>query len=58
MQAAERMLSSEIKDDLTGILFSSQRALSEPALPLGAEAKLRSVCELAEQVRSRLDHAR
>lgn len=58
MQAAERMLSSEIKDALTGILLSSQLALSEPALPPGAEAKLRSVCELAEQMRSRLEHAR
>jgi hypothetical protein len=58
MQAAERILSSEIKDALTGILLSSQLALSEPALPPGAQAKLRSVCELAEQVRSRLEHAR
>ena len=58
MLAAERILSSEIKDALTGILLSSQLALSEPALPPGAEAKLRSVCELAEQVRSRLEHAR
>ena len=58
MQAAERILSSEIKDALTGILLSSQLALSEPALPPAAQAKLRSVCELAEQVRSRLEHAR
>lgn len=58
MLAAERILSSEIKDALTGILLSSQLALSEPALPPAAEAKLRSVCELAEQVRSRLEHAR
>ena len=58
MQAAERILSSEIKDALTGILLSSQLALNEPALPPAAEAKLRSVCELAEQVRSRLEHAR
>jgi hypothetical protein len=58
MQAAERTLSSEIKDALTGILLSSQLALSEPALPPGAEAKLRSVCELAEQMRSRLEQAR
>ena len=58
MLAAERILSSEIKDALTGILLSSQLALSEPALPPGAQAKLRSVCELAEQVRSRLEQAR
>ena len=58
MLAAERMLSSEIKDALTGILLSSQLALSEPALPPAAEAKLRSVCELAEQMRLRLEHAR
>ena len=58
MQAAERMLSSEIKDALTGILLTSQLALTEPALPPAAEAKLRSVCELAEQMRLRLEHAR
>jgi len=58
MQTAERMLSSEIKDALTGILLTSQLALSEPALPPAAEAKLRSVCELAEQMRLRLEHAR
>ena len=58
MQAAARMLSSEIKDALTGILLSSQLALAEPALPPAAEAKLRSVWELAEQMRLRLEHAR
>lgn len=58
MQAAERMLSSEIKDALTGILLSSQLALEEPALPPAAQAKLRSVWELAEQMRLRLEHAR
>lgn len=58
MLAAERILSSEIKDALTGILLTSQLALNEPALPPAAEAKLRSVCELAEQVRSRLEHPR
>lgn len=57
MQAAERILSSEIKDALTGILLTSQLALSEPALPPAAQAKLRSVCELAEQMRLRLEHA-
>ena len=58
MLAAERILSSEIKDALTGILLSSQLALNEPALPPAAQARLRSVCELAEQVRLRLEQAR
>jgi CheY-like chemotaxis protein len=58
MQAAERILSSDIKDALTGILLSSQLALNEPALPPAAQAKLRSVWELAEQVRLRLEQAR
>ena len=58
MQAAERLLSSELKDALTGILLTSQLALNEPALPPAAQAKLRSVWELAEQMRLRLEHAR
>jgi CheY-like chemotaxis protein len=58
MLAAERILSSEIRNALTGILLSSELALNEPTLPAGVAAHLRSVQELAEQVRSRLEQPR
>jgi hypothetical protein len=54
MQIAARSLRNELKDDVTGILLSSQLALAVPSLPPAAEAKLRSVAELAERIRARL----
>ena len=54
MQIAARSLRNALKDDVTGILLSSQLALAVPSLPPAAEAKLKSVCELAERIRSRL----
>ncbi len=54
MQIAARSLRNELKDDVTGILLSSQLALAVPSLPPAAEAKLRSVAELAERIRGRL----
>jgi hypothetical protein len=54
VQTATRTLRNELKGDVTGILLSSQLALAVPALPAAVEAKLRSVCELAERIRVRL----
>ncbi|MBV9086659.1 MAG: hypothetical protein JOY79_04185 [Acidobacteriaceae bacterium] len=56
--AAETALRSELNEALTGILLSSQLALSVPALPPPAEAKMRSVYQLAMDMRLRLEHER
>lgn len=55
MRAAESLLRSEIRGAITGILLSSELALNIPDLPEEAEEKLRSVCHLAGQIRSRLE---
>jgi hypothetical protein len=55
IRAAESLLRSEIRDAVTGILLSSELALKVPELPYDAEEKLKSVCILASQIRSRLE---
>ena len=55
IRAAESLLRSEIRDAVTGILLSSELALKVPELPFDAEEKLKSVCTLASQIRSRLE---
>ena len=55
MEAARRALRNELKAELTGILLSSQMALAIPAIPAGAQTKLRSVCALAEKMKQRLE---
>ncbi|HZQ91224.1 MAG TPA: hypothetical protein VFA60_05475 [Terriglobales bacterium] len=55
LDAAARTLRTELKGDITGILLSSQLALNDPALPATAQARLRSVCMLAEKMRARLE---
>lgn len=55
MRAAESLLRSEIRGAVTGILLSSELALQVPDLPHDAEQKLKSVCQLASQIRLRLE---
>ena len=55
MRAAESLLRSEIRGAVTGILLSTELALNVPDLPEEAESKLRSVCNLAGQIRTRLE---
>ena len=55
MEAATRCLRNNLSGDVTGILVSSQLALAEPSLPAAAQSKLRSVCDLAERIRVRLE---
>jgi hypothetical protein len=52
---AEALLRSELNEALTGILLSSELALAVPDLPHAAEAKLRSVYQLATNMRARLE---
>jgi signal transduction histidine kinase len=57
MEAAQAMLRSELKTMITGILLASQLALETPALPAPAHAKLRDICNLAQQLNARLEPA-
>ena len=54
-EAARRRLSSQLRSDVAAILRSSELALREPALPPRAQEKLKSVVELAQSMRSRLE---
>ena len=56
MKAAEVMLRNEFTAAVTGILLSSELAMKVPALPAAAAEKLRSVHDLAMEMRSRLRH--
>jgi len=56
-RSVEWELRSQLKGDLTGILLSAQQALNVPTLPSAAETKLKSVCELADRMRTRLSTA-
>jgi exonuclease V gamma subunit len=51
---AELALRNELKDNLTALLLSCELALAVPQLPATAEAKVRSACDLAKDIRSRL----
>ncbi len=54
-KAVEWELRSQLKGELTGILLWTQQAMSVPSLPAAAESKLKSVYELADRMRSRLE---
>jgi hypothetical protein len=53
-QAAEQVLCSELNDPLTAILLSCELALKVPNLPEPAAEKIRTVHQLARQLRTRL----
>ena len=53
-RAAEAILRSELTGTVSGILLNSEIALSQPQLPASVQDRIRSVHELAEQLRSRL----
>jgi len=53
-EEAESWFRGQLNEALTGILLSSQLALRVPTLPQAAEAKMRSVYQLAMDMRSRL----
>jgi CheY-like chemotaxis protein len=54
MHAAESALRGKLRDEVTGILLNSELALRQPAVPALVAEKIRSVQQLAEQMRSRL----
>lgn len=55
IRAAESLLRSEIRDAVTGILLSTQLAMQTPEMPSDAVEKLTSVCQLASNIRNRLE---
>jgi hypothetical protein len=56
-RAAQASLRNELTGAISGILLSSELALAQPALPPSIADKLRSVHELALQIKSRLGTA-
>jgi hypothetical protein len=57
VREAEANLRSQLTEALTGILLSSQLAMEVPAVPAAAQARLRSVYQLAMSMRQRLEPA-
>ena len=57
IREAEANLRSQLTEALTGILLSSQLAMEVPAVPAAAQARLRSVYQLAMSMRQRLEPA-
>lgn len=55
VRAAETLLRTELRGAITGILLSTELALRSPDLPREAADKMRSVCQLASEIRSRLE---
>jgi hypothetical protein len=55
IRAAESQLRSEIRDAVTGILLSTELVMRAPDTPAEAIEKLTSVCQLASNIRSRLE---
>jgi hypothetical protein len=53
-QGAQRALRDELKDTVTALLLSCEMALQVPDLPPIAEGRMRTVDELAREVRKRL----
>ena len=54
MRAAAVAVESELRDTVTGLILHSQLALAEPALSPELSAKLRTVADLAGNLRQRL----
>jgi hypothetical protein len=51
---AEQLLRSELKGTVTALLLSCEMALGVPNLPQTAESKLRSVYDLAREMRTKI----
>jgi hypothetical protein len=56
VRAAESQLRSEIRDAVTGILLSAELAMRTPEMPTDALERLSAVCQLASNIRSRLEN--
>ncbi len=54
-ETARQALKNELKDTVTALLLSCEMALRLPNLPAEAESRMRTVFELAQEVRTKLD---
>ena len=54
LRAAERLLRNELRNEITGILLTSQIALRPPIDPADVAAKMELVHDMAEKMRERL----
>ena len=54
LQTVERDLRNQLRNEITGILLTSQSALRNPAIPADIVAKLLLVQDMAEKMRVRL----
>lgn len=55
MHSAERVLRNQLRGEVTGILLNSELALQQKSLTPDIAERLKSVRELAERMRSRLE---
>jgi hypothetical protein len=54
-QEVQQALRNELKDTVTALLLSCEMALQVPNLQSAAEARMRTVWELAQQLRTKLE---
>ncbi len=54
-QGAQQALRNELKGTVTALLLSCEMALQAPNLETSAEAKMRAVYELAQEMRAKLE---
>ena len=57
LRSARRLVSSQLRGEVTGILLNSELALKQKSLPVEIAEKIQSVKDLAEKMRSRLELA-
>ena len=57
LRSARRLVGSQLRGEVTGILLNSELALRQKSLPTEAAEKIQSVRELAEKMRARLEQA-
>ena len=57
MRAAERVLRNQLRDEVTGILLNSELALRQQSISPDVAEKVRSVRQLAEKMRARMETA-
>ncbi len=57
MRSAAALLKTELRGAVAGILLSTELALRVPSVPRDAVEKLKSVCQLAGEIRTRLESA-
>lgn len=55
-RSAEQEVWSELKESVTAILLSCELAMNTPGMPAAAAEKIRAIHQIANEIRSRLEH--